>query len=483
MTKRLKTIALALAVTLASSVLVASAPTAVAATTPVIDKEATVVVTPNDQIKAGRVTVNFSKAHRAANRPVQLQILTSGVWTNAGAPVAMNALGSATFWAPQPGEYSSYKALADTYLTKVAVETRPAKSLVITDKTATITMSPVAEASTGSIKATFSKAYRVKNRPVQLQIASSTEWRNVGKTVKMNSNGEVTFKTAPHLASNYRAVAAAYKGKLKAATLKATASWSLAKDYSFETSSSANVDWTTWDAGDYTQRKCSANYPTNFTTTGGSAKLRLTKTTTTATVAKARAAGCAKSEKDTYANSMEFTDGAFTMREGIVAAKVRFPKNTGMHGGIWLTSPTMSPEIDIIESYGYAGRNSKYSKVTSGIHQAMTYDEHKKLVLPKGAEWMKTYKNGFSQTVFNVRKLPASWFEKDHVVSVEFTASRLIFRMDGKKTGELYRKTPQTDYYLVMSLLTTHEELVAAKKALQTPATMTVDWVRAWVQA
>lgn len=481
MTRTFKAIVLALAVALASSVLVASAPIAAGTTTVVTDKKATVTVTPNDQINPGKVTAKFSKPHIALNRPVQLQILSvTRVWTNVGDPVAMTATGVATFSKDEPDQTSSYRAVADPYLQLVKVVTTSAKSKVITDSAATTTISPVAEASTGSIKVVFSKSHRVKNRPVQLQVERSYGWAKVGKPVKMSSSGAVTFKTSPSVTDNYRALAAAYKKKLQAATLKASSTWKLERNYTFDTGAEASSDWTTWHPGDYSFRKCAANEPVNTAMQDGAAKLKLSKNTSTEALNAATAAGCAFPKgKVAYDNAMVYTNGTFTISEGIVAAKVRFPTNTDMHGGVWLSNSTGSPEIDIIESYGYAGRHSKYSKTTSGIHQAMSYTDHQNL--PKAKGWEKTYKDGLSQTLVNLRYRPASWYKQDHVVSVEFTTSRLIFRIDGKKVGDLYRETPETDYFLVMSLITTPWELSQAKKAPKVPATMSVDWVRAWV--
>ena len=497
MTRPLKMIALGIAAALASSLLVSSA-NASAAAKPITDKKATVTVTPYDGVTAGKVTATFTKAQIKEGRPVQLQRLASGQWVDDGEPVAMNAKGTATFTFDPPSYSSpsqtvSYRAVAglipeDTTFQTQAI-TPAAKSARLIDQSSTWSYHPVAEGSFGSLKFTFAKAHRTKNRPVQLQVLRSGTWSKVGKPVKMSSSGVAIFKdvftTATDSGQTYRAVAAKYKKKLEAVTVPATPTaaspWTSVRDYSFGTDAESNGEWSTWDDGSYGVRKCSANRAGNTTMKGGYATL-VVKDTTKTDLGKARAAGCPKKLKYSYSNGMVSTVGKFTIKNGIVAARVKFSKNRFMHGGIWLASNDEATEIDIIESYGYAGAKSKYSKTTSGIHQRLKSAQNKALKTPKG--WEKTYKDGMSQTVFHTRKLSSSWFSKYHVVSVEFTAAKMTFRVDGKVTRTLTRTTPESDYFLVMSMLTTQWELEQAPKGkLKTPAEMKVDWVRVWQKA
>lgn len=67
---------------------------------------------------------------------------------------------------------------------------------------------------------------------------------------------------------------------------------------------------------------------------------------------------------------------------------------------------------------------------------------------------------------------------------MEFTSTKLVYRIDGKVTGTLTRAKTENTYSLVMSMLTTSWELASARNAkvkkLTVPASMKVDWVRVW---
>lgn len=477
MSRRLKAIIMLLTAALTSTMLVANPQTATAAKV-TTDKKAIVTVTPADGISAGKVTVKFSKSHARTNRPVQLQILKRGRWANVGDPVRVSSRGLATFNI-SPSDTAQYRGFAAKYSRNAAVVSAAGKSKTLVDDGAKTSINPVAGSSNGSIQVTFTKSHVIKNRAVQLYVVKSKKWLKVGKPVRMSSKGVALFKLSVNSNATYRGVAEASKKKLRVATpaVAAASRWKLQRDYSF--SNALNNEWQVWQENEYTVRKCAANIRNNTTFSKGYANLRITDITSSDTRGKALAAGCETPGK-IYGNAMVRTEGAFTMQSGIVAARIKFPKNRSMHGGIWLSPTTGSPEIDIIESYGYAAKNPYYSKTTSGIHQAMSVSGYKKLVTPRG--WEKSYGSGLSQTVFNIRRLPDSWYNKYHVVSVEFTTSKLVFRMDGKITGTLNRSTPKTDYFLVMSLITTPWELKQAGGALKVPASMSVDWVRAWTK-
>ncbi|MGC4153901.1 MAG: family 16 glycosylhydrolase [Propionicimonas sp.] len=504
MIRLLKLTAVGVAAALAASVLVGST-TAAAATKTITDKKATVTVTPYDGVTVGKITVKFTKSQILTTRSVQLQRLSGKSWVNVGEPKPMSSTGTVTFTFPQPdppaapnyslpGQTSSYRAVAAAVPAnskfKTNAVTPAAKSKRLIDQKATWSYHPVANGANGSLTVTFSSSYRTKNRPVQLQVLKSGKWSNVGKKVKMSSKGVAVFPnvftTASDSGKTYRAVAPKYKKKLEAVTVPATpttsaSAWKVQRDYSFSTNAALNSEWSTWDDGDYSIRKCSANAAANTTMTGGYATLKV-RDAGKAGLSQAKAAKCPSAQKYAYTNGMVTTSSNFTISHGIVAARVKFSKNRYMHGGVWLHAADGSDEIDIIESYGYAGKKSAYSKTTSGVHQRITKSEHSKLKKPKG--WEKTYKDGLAQTVFNIRKLPSSWFDRYHVVSVEFTSTKLVFRVDGKVTGTLTRAKTVNDYSLVMSMLTTDWELAQARKTTSKGklknSEMKVDWVRVW---
>lgn len=335
--------------------------------------------------------------------------------------------------------------------------------VIATDTGASLVINPVADG--GGIVATFSKKQRTKNRPVTLQLTANggVTWANV-KTVKMTSKGVATFKVSIIYAASYRAVAAKYKSKKTVVTTKTrTSAWTLDRTYDFKTGEALNADWQPRLEGSFSTkgRKCSAPRGANTSKSGSYATLKLTKEAPAA-VTKAQVAECQKSIKSQkfssktkkkllksttmYRNAMLGTEGRYKVSTGIVAAKVKFPKNRGMHAGVWLQSRENS-EIDMIESYGYG------KGITNVVHV-------------KGKEY-KVYKKNTSK----------SWWNKAHIFSVEWTTKQLIFRMDGKVTRKFTKTTPKADYFLVMSLLSSDWEL---DKLTSPKAAMSVDWVKVW---
>jgi beta-glucanase (GH16 family) len=332
------------------------------------------------------------------------------------------------------------------------------------DAKSSLSINPVADG--GGIVATFSKAYRLKNRPVTLQVSTNSglTWAPVNK-VKMTSKGVATFKVGINDTASYRAVADAYKSKKTAvATKLASSKWLLDRTYQFTTGAALNTEWQPRMEGRYTAlgRKCSAPYASNAVIGGDYASLSLTKEKNAAII-KSQLSDCTKSINGTksfssktkkkllksvplYRNAMVSTENRYSVRTGIVAARVKFPKNRGMHAGVWLQSNSRS-EIDMIESYGYG------KGITNVVHV-----------------------NGKENKVYK-KNTKSSWWKGYHVFSVEWTTTRVIFRMDGKVTKSVAKTTPGTDYFLVMSLLSSDWEL---DKLTSPSAKMSVDWVKVW---
>jgi len=318
---------------------------------------------------------------------------------------------------------------------------------VTEDSGASIWVSPVAYGATGGVQVKFSKANAVKKRPVELQVSSdSVTWAKVAKA-KMDKKGLVTFKITPLSGATYRAVAEPFKKKAEVAT-PAKANLTLTREFGFG-GSSLEAEWTTRFDGVYSAkgRNCSAPWASNSVVSGGAVKLSMTVEKEAANIAAAREAGCSsKKQKTIYRNAMLTTEGLFSLKTGAVSARIKFPKQRGVHGGIWLQSHG-GPEIDMIESYG--------------LGKGFTNVYHL-----NGKEY-KVYK----------KSPKSSWFKAYHVFSVEWNSSQVVFRVDGNITKTVKKNLTGTDYFLVMSQLSSDWELNKAKK---TTATMTVDWVKVW---
>lgn len=213
-------------------------------------------------------------------------------------------------------------------------------------------------------------------------------------------------------------------------------------------------------------RNCAAPYDSNSTLSDGVVNLAVSQETEAANVAKAKAAGCKKDS--VFRNAMISTENTFTMKSGKVAARIKFPRAQGMHGGVWLQSAQMA-EIDVIESYGY-GRG-----LTSVVH----------------IDGERTPKAGKDTYVLQNEVKDPAWWGNYHEYSVEWNDQAVIFRVDGKETKRLKKSMPAVNYFLVLSNLNSDWEQFRLTKPTgaadvqpaQLPATMSVDWVKAWVPA
>ena len=88
-----------------------------------------------------------------------------------------------------------------------------------------------------------------------------------------------------------------------------------------------------------------------------------------------------------------------------------------------------------------------------------------------------------------------AWWDAWHVVEVEWTRSKIVFRLDGEVTRELKVKTRKADYFVVLSLLSSDWEPIRLTEPLERPGAgldgapieaaelpfgMAVDWVKVY---
>jgi beta-glucanase (GH16 family) len=175
-----------------------------------------------------------------------------------------------------------------------------------------------------------------------------------------------------------------------------------------------------------------------------------------------------------YFNGHIGTQGHFSYTYGVAAARIKFERPRGMHGGFWLQPDSRTAnyglatqtgaEIDVAEffgkgyprgglahflySYPRAGVTNKYGKVFPGAAAAL-------------------------------RGRTDSWWSRYHVFSVDWTSSGYVFRIDGEITWRSSRAVSKRPEFLILSLLSSDWELPQLDRSTL-PADMKVDWVRVW---
>jgi len=391
-----------------------------------------------------------------------------------------------------------------------------------------LTLNPVANSKSGSITATLKDSAKVKGRPVILQIShdAGATWSPIAKlkSVKLDSAGNAVFKVAPDSdpAVSYKAVATEYKYKVKKKSKTAVAvetrpkalpaQWKLAFEDYFPGTDYNKANWARTANGHYgvESRWCSAPLNGNGTVANGVANLTMsransatTKTVNAQTVVKqkavrteainkankikdkkkrAKALKAAKALKTNgcptgvYGNARVSTEGStesgkFTMKTGILAAEVKFPKAQGMHGGVWLRTADNSAgkfdELDMVEAFGWK------KGIQNVMHLGTTA---KKYDTTESKKWVAKS---------SVKK--SSWWDAYHLFSMEWNDKQVTFRVDGVVTKvEKHGMPVGAEYSIVMSMLSSDWETgrlnkpVSGGKKAKLPESMKVNWVKAW---
>jgi beta-glucanase (GH16 family) len=334
------------------------------------------------------------------------------------------------------------------------------------DPTATLDVNPVAYEGVGVVTATFASA--TAGRMVSLQRMADRGWTEVA-TGKEDQNGRVEFQLKDTKGS-FRAVAAeAGANQPAVTTLTASADdlWRQELDAGFGGDQLNTKYWHSRMEGSYEARgrHCSASYATNVDVEGDRVALSVTEETMESRIARAKGAGCGSGLY--FRSAMISTETTFTMPTGLVAAKVRLATGQGPQGGVWLQSVD-GAKIDLIASHGYG----------DGIASLLTVDGKQ---YPTAQE---AYVN--VQAVKN-----EDWWAKDHVYSVEWDTRHVVFRIDGVVTQTVEKRIKDTEYFIVLGLLTTDAAQKRFSEPLdgatgvtraELPQTMSVDWVRAWTR-
>ena len=163
------------------------------------------------------------------------------------------------------------------------------------------------------------------------------------------------------------------------------------------------------------------------------------------------------------------TEGSFSFRYGIAAARVKFQRLRGQHGAFWMQPVTgMYPgavgnEIDVVE---YFGDDHPQGGLATFMHR---YDGERRVStggwIPRQASYLDNRRDG--------------WSKNYHVFSVEWTPRSLIFRIDGKETGRMANGVSDVRQFPILSLIAADYEIPKIKER-RLPQHMYVDWVRVW---
>jgi len=167
------------------------------------------------------------------------------------------------------------------------------------------------------------------------------------------------------------------------------------------------------------------------------------------------------------------TQHSMDFRYGFAAARIRFQRNQGQHGGFWLqprglleTGPTpWGAEIDVVEYYGSAGSRELLS---TSVHQ------HPAGLLPTTVGGRLRNAGRF------LAGKSDRWWRSFHVFSVEWTPLEYVFRIDGQETLRTSQSVSHYPEFLILSMLSSDFELGQLGEESLLPEQMEVDWVKVW---
>jgi len=328
-----------------------------------------------------------------------------------------------------------------------------------------------ADSAKGAVTATI-KPVKV-GRKVVLEQLNGSSWKKVG-TAKQEKSGRANFSAVVSkggAAVTYRVTAQKFKGLKKVSSSTADTTQWLAPTFTDEFSGSTLSPVWSMRGQDYepqSKRKCSKGDPKAVKV--GSGALRLSVIKDKSAKGKCKAASRKKNEKISYRlNGHVGTEGAFSFKYGVAAARIKMQKAQGQHASFW-SQPnggngpgSAGHEIDIIE---YFGDKHPQGGLTSFIH----WYKGKKLI--KTGSWIKDSKSF-------LKNKKDGWSKNYHVFSVQWTPKTIIFRIDGKETWRTSARVSKEQQYLILSLLASdYEALEMSDKKL--PQHMYVDWVRVW---
>lgn len=320
-----------------------------------------------------------------------------------------------------------------------------------------------ADAALGTVEAAFAPA--AAGRPVVLEVKSREKWAAVATTAqdsvgRVRFNVSVTYGGTP---ATYRVMAPRTAAWREVTSLAVGAgSWgSPILSHEFAGTALPAV----WDQRiqgyEVPSRRCSKTDPRATAVGGGVLALSVMDDPAREDLCTFTN-GKGEPESTFYRlNGHIGTQGRFSYKYGVAAARVKFQDARGQHGAFWMqpAGTGYGAEIDVIEWFGTgsSGLGSGVWDYSSGT-QVRAAGGALADQASYGSDWAGTY----------------------HVFSVEWTPSEYVFRIDGKETLRTTAGVSQTEEYLILSLLVSNFEAKNLPSPDALPQTMNVDWVRVW---
>jgi beta-glucanase (GH16 family) len=323
-----------------------------------------------------------------------------------------------------------------------------------------------------SAKVVVAGTFRPKKpgRTVILERKAGSKWVKAG-AARQDQTGVVEI-AGPFLvkgkAVTYRLRATGSGLPTTVSKAVSTLKWTYKEQFTDEFQTLDPAVWSFRDQnyGAAANRGCSRTSPTNTFVSKGVARLMVGKDHT-------RNGRC-KYEGKSYAwrtNAMVGTQGAFAMKYGYAAARVKLNALRGQHFGFWLQPESRAAEkgsarktgaeIDVVEWFGnghpsgglsqyvhFPGKTAAGQKVGSWVKKPEQY----------GGKWSKLY----------------------HVFSVKWTPKSYTFYIDGQVTNVVKQGVSGREQFLILSQLSSDYQLEYLKNENKLPQGSSVDWVRAW---
>jgi beta-glucanase (GH16 family) len=311
-------------------------------------------------------------------------------------------------------------------------------------------------------------------RRVQLQVQEGEAWRAVASR-RQDRLGRVQF-----------AASAAVDGKPLTYRVKAMPSSSTSPFTSAPVSTARWLEATWTDEFDGSElgpdwnhrgreyahgsrRSCAKGDPRAISVGGGAVRLSVIKDPDATKRCRIQGRDARAGRFGYRLNGHIGTEGSFSFRYGVAAARVKFHRLRGQHGAFWMQPVTgMYPgaagnEIDVVE---YFGDHHPQGGLASFMHR---YEGKRRIAsggwIPNSRSFLASRNDG--------------WSKNYHVFSVEWTPRMLVFRIDGKETGRLRGRISAVPQFPILSLIAANYEIPKIKEK-RLPQHMYVDWVRVW---
>jgi beta-glucanase (GH16 family) len=439
------------------------------------------VATPRGGVMPGEKFTIEGSASESSDRPVYLERQVRGAWsrietlqtTSAGAFVftGLQVDGPTRLRVvlPEVSQLGQRHPEVTQVLPRVQVAPQKVSHFSVLPGIAQNGVTPAAAGEADLFaEATFAPVRPGREVVVQRRLPGG-DWERMGRDVQ-GAEGKVRFQvpqdaTIPY---QYRVVAAPLDGApIMASPAQASNRWTLDFDDQFTYGLDTSRWFTRGDAHDPdSNRTCAKADPGMVTGVDGTLQLSVQRDPAYAegSCSWENPSNGSSGTSDYYLNGHVGTQGAYSFRYGVAAARVKFQEPQGMHGAFWLQDSgepegTVGAEIDTVEFFG-KGFNK------GGIAS---------FIYPSAGEESGGTQPDASKALTGPRD---NWWDRYHVFSVEWTPTEYVFRIDGVETLRTSDGVADRKSFVILSLLTSNWELKRLPDS--GTGTMAVDWVRVW---